>query len=108
MDGVLNGSVAVVTGAAQGLGLGIATQLAQDGATAVIADVQTEKAEAEAQKLRGQGLDVHAGYLDVTDSSGVTAFLDGVAGEYGRLDILVNNAGNNQNIAAGNQRARRR
>jgi NAD(P)-dependent dehydrogenase (short-subunit alcohol dehydrogenase family) len=99
MEGVLSGSIAVVTGAAQGLGLGIATQLAQDGATAVIADVQGDKAEAEAQNLRDQGLDVYAGQLDVTDSSAVTAFLDGIAGKYGRLDILVNNAGNSQTIA---------
>ena len=98
MDGILSGSIAVVTGAAQGLGLGIVEQLAVDGATVVIADVQDEKAEAEATKLRAQGLDVHAGRLDVTDSSAVTAFLDEVAENHGRLDIMVNNAGNSQKV----------
>jgi len=98
MDGILSGSIAVVTGAAQGLGLGIVKQLAQDGATAVIADVQGEKAEAEATKLREQGLDVHAGHLDVTDSGAVTAFLDEVAENHGRLDIMVNNAGASQKV----------
>jgi NAD(P)-dependent dehydrogenase (short-subunit alcohol dehydrogenase family) len=98
MDGMLSGSVAVVTGAAQGLGLGIGTQLAKDGATTVITDIQDEKAEAEVTKLREQGLDVHARMLDVTDSSAVTALLDEVAENHGQLDILVNNAGASQTV----------
>ena len=61
-DGValqnLNGSIAVVTGAAQGLGLGIVEQLARDGATTIIADLQLEKAETEADKLRTDSLKV--------------------------------------------------
>ena len=47
----LAGAIAVVTGAAQGLGLGIAEQLAYDGATVIIADLQTEKAQREADRL---------------------------------------------------------
>ena len=95
----LDGSIAVVTGAAQGLGLGIAEQLARDGATAIIADLQREKAETEADRLRGDGLNVQAARLDITDSTSVTAFFDDVVGEHGRLDILVNNAGAGQNVA---------
>ena len=98
MTDLLSGSIAVVTGAAQGLGLAMATQLARDGATTIIADVQVEKAEKEAAALCAAGLDAHAGYLDVTDSSAVTAFFEGVAAKHGHLDILVNNAGNSQTI----------
>ena len=94
----LNGLVAVVTGAAQGLGLEIASQLAHNGATVIIADVQLEKARATADQLRANSLKVQAAYLDITDSSGVTAFFEQAAGEHGRLDILVNNAGVGQNV----------
>lgn len=94
----LNGLVAVVTGAAQGLGLEIASQLAHNGATVIIADVQLEKARATADQLRANSLKVQAAYLDITDSSGATAFFEQAAGEHGRLDILVNNAGVGQNV----------
>lgn len=94
----LNGLVAVVTGAAQGLGLEIASQLAHNGATVIIADVQLEKARATAGQLRANSLKVQAAYLDITDSIGVTAFFEQAAGEHGRLDILVNNAGVGQNV----------
>ena len=94
----LNGLVAVVTGAAQGLGLEIASQLAHNGATVIIADVQLEKARATADQLRANSLKVQAAYLDITDSIGVTAFFEQAAGEHGRLDILVNNAGVGQNV----------
>ena len=70
----LDGSIAVVTGAAQGLGLGVVEQLARDGATTIIADLQLDKAETEADKLRTDGLKVHAAHLDITDSTEVTAF----------------------------------
>ena len=95
----LDGSTAVVTGAAQGLGLGISERLARDGATVVMADLQREKVEEEAGKLRELGLEVSPGYLDVADSASVDAFFDGAASAHGRLDILVNNAGVGQQVA---------
>ena len=110
----LTGSIAVVTGAAQGLGLGIADQLAHNGATVIIADLQTEQAEREADRLNKEHQSdreqesgrehrsvfptVSASYLDITDSSGVTAFFERIVSEYGRLDILVNNAGLGQTV----------
>ena len=97
-SGGLSGLVAVVTGAAQGLGLAISERLARDGATVVMADVQQEKAETEANRLREDGLNVHAALLDVADSDGVRAFFDTVADQHGRLDILVNNAGVGQTV----------
>ena len=95
----LDGLIAVVTGAAQGLGLGICGQLARDGAAAIIADLQHDKGRTEAARLQTDGLKVQAAYLNITDSAGATAFFDDVVNEHGRLDILVNNAGVGQNIA---------
>ncbi len=94
----IDGKTAVVTGAAQGLGLGIAERLARDGATVIMADLQREKVEEEAVKLRELGLDVFPGYLDVTDSSAVNAFIGAAAAAHGRIDILVNNAGVGQMV----------
>lgn len=95
----LDGLIAVVTGAAQGLGLGICEQLARDGATAIIADLQHDKGRTEAVRLQAAGLNVQAAYLNISDSAGATAFFDDVVNEHGRLDILVNNAGVGQNVA---------
>ena len=96
---ILDGLIAVVTGAAQGLGLGIAEQLARDGATAIIADLQRDKGRTEAARLQADGLKVHAAYLDITYSESVTGFFGDVISKQGRLDILVNNAGVGQNVA---------
>ena len=97
--GNLDGLIAVVTGAAQGLGLGITEELARDGATVIIADLQRDKGRTEAARLQADGLKVHAAYLDITDSAWVTTFFDDVIGKHERLDILVNNAGVGQNVA---------
>ena len=94
----LDGLVAVVTGAAQGLGLGIAEQLAREGATAIIADLQRDEAERVSAELRDQGLAVQASYLDISESDMVTAFFIQVVDDYGKLDILVNNAGVGQTV----------
>jgi NAD(P)-dependent dehydrogenase (short-subunit alcohol dehydrogenase family) len=95
----LDNQVAVVTGAAQGLGLGIAEQLARQGAAVIMADRQIDKTRLEAGRLQKQGLNTRAASLDITDSATVTAFFEQVAGEHERLDILVNNAGVGQILA---------
>jgi len=94
----LSGQIAVVTGAAQGLGLAMSERLARDGATVVMADLQQDKVQSEADGLSQAGLTVHPAALDVSDSSAVTAFFDDVAEKYGSLDILVNNAGVGQTV----------
>ena len=91
--GNLGGLIAVVTGGAQGLGLGIAEQLARDGATAIIADLQRDKGRTKAARLQADRLNVHAAHVDITNSARVTEFFGDVVSEHGRLDILVNNAG---------------
>ncbi len=94
----LNGQVAVVTGAAQGLGLAMAELLAKRGASVIIADRQHEKAAKAAETFRQQGRDVSAESLDVAVSADVDRFFDHVRATYGRLDILVNNAGVGQQV----------
>ena len=94
----LKGQIAVVTGAAQGLGLGIAEQLATDGATVVLTDVQHDKAQAAADRLSAQGLQTIARSLDVTDSAAVDTLFESLVSEHGRVDLLVNNAGLGQDV----------
>jgi NAD(P)-dependent dehydrogenase (short-subunit alcohol dehydrogenase family) len=89
----LKDKVAVVTGAARGIGLGIARRLANEGATVVMADVLVDAAEREAQAIASGGGRAAAWSLDVTDSGMVNAFFEATVANFGRLDILVNNAG---------------
>jgi len=96
----LDGLVAVVTGAAQGLGLAMGERLAGDGATVILADLQLDKAEAEAKRLRQNKQPVQAALLDVADSASVATFFKTIVDRYGRLDILVNNAGVGQRVTA--------
>ncbi|MBU09429.1 MAG: hypothetical protein CME13_15860 [Gemmatimonadetes bacterium] len=94
----LNGKVAIVTGAAQGLGLSIAELLARRGAAVTVADIQQEKATTSASDLRQKGLSVDAARLDVADSEQVNDVFDGVAETSGGLDILVTSAGVAQKV----------
>ena len=94
----LDGFVAVVTGAAQGLGLAIAERLANDGAGVFLADLQFEKAEAEALQLRQKGLDATAAELDVSDIAAVEGFFEGLGARGKGVDILVNSAGVGQQV----------
>ena len=89
----LTDQVAVVTGAAQGIGRGIASVLAAEGARVVICDLAAELAESTAADLRVAGLDALAVTTDVTDRASVEAMAARVVDEYGRIDILAANAG---------------
>ncbi len=86
----LTGKVAIVTGAAQGIGLGIARALAQAGAAVMLADVNDAAGTTAAAELAEQGCYLPA---DVTRESDVRDLVDATAARYGRLDIVVNNAG---------------
>jgi 3alpha(or 20beta)-hydroxysteroid dehydrogenase len=90
---VLDGRKAIVTGAARGLGEGIARVFAGAGAAVVIADVLEEQGEATAAAIRDGG--GHAGFvkLDVTDDQGWEAAVAKTVADLGGFDLLVNNAG---------------
>nr|WP_306902727.1 bifunctional aldolase/short-chain dehydrogenase [Arthrobacter pascens] len=84
--------IALVTGAASGIGKAIATRLAADGACVVIADLNLENAEKVAEELGGP--DVAIGVqADVTDEAQVTAAIDAAVLAFGGVDLVVNNAG---------------
>jgi NAD(P)-dependent dehydrogenase (short-subunit alcohol dehydrogenase family) len=89
----LTDQVAIVTGGAQGVGRGIASVLAAEGARVVIADLDGRLAESTAAALRDDGLDARAVTTDVTDRDSVDAMVALVAAEQGRIDILAANAG---------------
>jgi 3-oxoacyl-[acyl-carrier protein] reductase len=86
----LKDKIALVTGAAQGFGKGIAETFAREGARLVLADLQGEAASAVAKAIGGGAIAVKA---DVSKSAEVKAMIDAAIGAFGRLDILVNNAG---------------
>lgn len=88
--GRLTGRVAVVTGAARGIGEATAAYLAQAGASVVLAD--RDPAEAVAEKLRAQGHDATAVVTDITDEKSIAALAALIGARWGRLDVLVNNA----------------
>ncbi len=91
----LEGMVAVVTGAAQGIGKGIAEALAKMGASVAVADLNIKKAEETAEVICGEngGQKAIAIEVDITDESAVDEMFCRVIDAYGGIDLLVNNAG---------------
>jgi 3-oxoacyl-[acyl-carrier protein] reductase len=86
----LQDRVAIITGAASGIGKATAVTFAREGARVVVADVNAELGQAVAASV---GPDAMFAHLDVTDRAAVQAFVEQVVARYGRIDILVNNAG---------------
>jgi NAD(P)-dependent dehydrogenase (short-subunit alcohol dehydrogenase family) len=84
--------VAVVTGGAQGIGLGIAERFAAEGATVVLADIKFKEAEASARRITDSGGVAEALPLDIGDGASVHDLAAKVASRHGRCEILVNNA----------------
>jgi 3-oxoacyl-[acyl-carrier protein] reductase len=87
------GRVSIVTGASQGIGEAIARDLAGEGATVILADVQLEKLEAVARSIAEAGGRAEAHAVDVTDTAAVERTVAAVAAAHKRIDHLVNNAG---------------
>lgn len=89
-----NGSqVAIVTGGAKGIGLGIASALARTGYRIVLFDLDRESLNDATRLLSESGTDVLGMPVDVTSSESVNQAVDAVATQFGRIDVLVNNAG---------------
>ncbi|WP_067222807.1 3-hydroxybutyrate dehydrogenase [Stappia indica] len=90
----LKDKVCIVTGAASGIGHGIAKRYVADGAKVVIADLKLDAARKAADELTAQGPGrAMAVQMDVTDEAQVNAGIDKVVKEWGRIDVLVSNAG---------------
>jgi NAD(P)-dependent dehydrogenase (short-subunit alcohol dehydrogenase family) len=99
--GLLHGKVAIVTGAAHGIGRGHALELAAQGASVVVNDLgssvdgegSSRAADATVEVIRARGGTATANYEDVADFEGAGRMIDNAVDTYGKLDILVNNAG---------------
>jgi NAD(P)-dependent dehydrogenase (short-subunit alcohol dehydrogenase family) len=90
---LLTGRVALVTGAAQGIGQAIADAYAEHGASVVLGDILIDRAQAVAEGIVAGGYQAIALYLDVTDPQSVQQAVDRTVARFGRIDVLVNNAG---------------
>ena len=95
-----SGKVALVTGAAAGMGLATAQAFAEAGAAVVLADFKEDAVKAEAQKLIAAGHKALAVRCDVSDDAEVAAMVDLTVDEFGHLDAAFNNAGVMARIAA--------
>lgn len=93
MEAATRRKVAVVTGAASGIGLAVAQRLARDGAAVALLDLNAEAAEAAAAKVRADGGTAIAGQVDVADRAGIDRAYTEVRERLGPITILVNSAG---------------
>lgn len=85
-----NGKVAIITGAASGLGRGFATEIGRAGGIVIAADIDREGVERVAAEIGG-GAEAHV--LDVADSAAVTRLVDDTVATHGQIDYIFNNAG---------------
>jgi len=89
----LSGKVAVVTGAASGIGLAITERFLTEGMSVVMADIESEVLREEANRLLATGAAVTAVVCDVSDAEQVAALRDAAVAAYGAVHVLCNNAG---------------
>lgn len=89
----LDGTIAVVTGGAVGIGRATAEALARFGADVAVCDRDAEQLDAVVEAMTGTGRRALGGVLDVRDGDAVRTWVESVAEEFGRIDVVVNNAG---------------
>ena len=85
--------VAIITGAASGIGKEIALRFAAEGGTPVIADLNLDAADATAREIKAKGSDAFAVGMNVADEAAVEKCVADTMAKYGRIDVLVSNAG---------------
>lgn len=90
---LVEGKIALITGANKGIGLEIARQLGKQGITVLLSVRDENRGREAAQKLQDEGIDAHVVQLDVTNQDTINAAASHIESEFGKLDILVNNAG---------------
>ena len=100
MNRLFENKVALVTGAAAGMGLATARAFAEAGAAVVLADFRGDLVKAEAEKLVASGHTAMAVGCDVSEDTQVAAMVDRAVTEFGRIDVAFNNAGVMSRIAA--------
>src|ERR1700733_8299012 len=88
----LKNKVAIVTGAGDGIGRGIAMAFAQEGATLAVCDINQKTVQETEREIRKAGADIFAAVVDVRDAAQISAFVEQTAAKFGRIDCLVNNA----------------
>ena len=91
--GRLQDKIAIVTGAARGIGKAIALRFVQEGATVILADIDPDAAQATASEIDPTGSQTKVAALDVADADAVSATVQNAVSNTGPIDILVNNAG---------------
>lgn len=92
-QGMLQSRAAIVTGAASGIGLAIATKFAQEGARVVLSDLRADAAQDAVDELLRSGLDAMAFAADASVEADIKSLIDVTQRTYGSVDIVVNNAG---------------
>lgn len=89
----LESRVAVITGAASGIGLGVAARLAEAGAKVALLDIDDKRGLKAAQDLEERGFEVSYYHCDVTSNADCSLVTEKLISDFGRIDILFNNAG---------------
>jgi NAD(P)-dependent dehydrogenase (short-subunit alcohol dehydrogenase family) len=89
----LQGKVAIITGAATGIGRATALLFAREGASVVVADINEDDAERTVADIKGEGADARFVRTDVSEAEDVRALMERTAEEMGGIDVIVNNAG---------------
>ncbi|MFQ5763036.1 MAG: SDR family NAD(P)-dependent oxidoreductase [Candidatus Bathyarchaeia archaeon] len=100
MSKSLQGQVAIVTGAAQGIGKAIALKLAAEGASVAVVDLNEKTMQTTVEDVKALGVDAIGVKVDVSNSGQVDAMVKQVLAKFSKIDILVNNAGVTGRIAS--------